>query len=363
MSDRDDQISPMEATYYARHMRLPGFTASTQEKLRKSRVLIIGVGGLGCPAAIYLAGAGVGTIALCDADVVSVTNLHRQILFDSNDIGKQKVDAGAARLQAINPYIKLEKIDSFAQASSLDELVANYDVVVDGTDNFSAKYAINDACAKSRVPLVYGSIFQFEGQVSVFHLKTQSDEHGLSYRDLYPDAPPSGLSQNCGEAGVIGVLPGIVGTLQANEVIKIISGIGESLAGYLLIFDALTTSFKKLKLARNESSNERGGADQEEIAYEELVAKINSATPPFLIDVREFHERQEASIGGEHIPLLLLPGKLDCIPPDREIVVYCNSGMRSAKAALYLKSVLVHSTILSLAAGINGRICSLALPA
>lgn len=349
-----------ESVYYARHFRLPGFNQDTQQKLRAARVLIVGVGGLGCPAAVYLAGAGVGTIALCDADEVSATNLHRQVLFDVTTIGKEKVEVAARRLLLMNPHIRIETISHFADARLLAELVGQYDLVLDGTDNFSTKYAINDACEAAGVPLVYGSIFQFEGQVSVFHQPTADHLKGISYRDLYPDAPPEGLTQNCGEAGVVGVLPGIIGTMQANEAIKVITGLGETLAGYLLIFDALGSSTRRLTLAkRNRTTNQwetECTLSHAEISYPELQERLRSATPPAIIDVREEFERNALSLGGDLIPLATLPQRLADIPRDRDIVVYCKSGVRSAKAALYLRSVLPGSAIFSLKGGVGGCI-------
>jgi molybdopterin/thiamine biosynthesis adenylyltransferase/rhodanese-related sulfurtransferase len=340
-----------ESVYYARHFRLPGFSEQTQKKLQNARVLVVGVGGLGCPAALYLAGAGVGTIALCDADEVSATNLHRQMLFDSTSIGEKKVEVAARRLRTVNPYIVIETIPRFANPKLLLELVPCYDLVLDGTDNFSAKYAINDACEAAGVPLVYGSIFQFEGQVSIFHLPTHRHPQGFSYRDVFPDAPPAGLAQNCGEAGVIGVLPGIIGTMQANEAIKVITGLGEPLSGYLVTFDALGAVTRKLTLTKRDHSSETMIID--DISYDELLARLASATPPMLVDVRDLAERQLISLGGEHVPLAMLPKYLSLFSNSGIIVVYCKSGLRSSKAALYLRSVLPNTTILNLRGGVD----------
>jgi adenylyltransferase/sulfurtransferase len=348
-----------ESVYYARHFRLPGFGEDTQRKLSVARVLIVGIGGLGCPAALYLAGAGVGTIGLCDPDEVSATNLHRQVLFDITTIGHRKVDVAERRLQAVNPHIRIEKIPKFADARLLAELVRHYDVVLDGTDNFSAKYAISDACEAAGIPLIYGSIFQFEGQVSVFYQPTANYTKGISYRDLYQNAPPAGLTQNCGEAGVIGVLPGIIGTMQANEAIKVITGLGETLSGYLLIFDALSASVRRLALSKRDQIADleaKSSTGHSEITFPELQKLLGSATPPALIDVRENAEREAVSIGGDHIPLMTLPQRLAGIPADRDIVVYCKSGVRSAKAALYLRSILPGSKIFSLKGGLDACI-------
>jgi sulfur-carrier protein adenylyltransferase/sulfurtransferase len=347
-----------ESVYYARHFRLPGFNLEVQNKLRTARVLIVGLGGLGCPAALYLASAGVGHLVLCDGDTVSATNLHRQILFDASHVGLKKVDVAAQRLSVQNPHIQISTIDQFADEETLRALVADFDVVLDGTDNFATKFATNDACEAAGVPLVYGSIFQFEGQVSVFH-QAVAEEPGYSYRDLFPEPPPPGFSQNCGEAGVIGVLPGIIGCLQASEVIKLITGLGETLSGKLLMFDALSGTSEAVNIARRPKSAVGPAATSGDISFEELQACLAAARPPLLVDVRESHERETASLGGLHIPLATLPAQLLTLPTDQDIVVYCASGVRSAKATLYLRAALPHVKVLSLRGGINGATCEL----
>jgi adenylyltransferase/sulfurtransferase len=347
-----------ESTYYGRHYRLPGFTEATQDRLRHARVLIVGLGGLGCPAALYLASAGIGTLVLCDGDEVAATNLHRQILFDASHLGRKKVEAAAERLRVQNPHIKVETIDQFADESYLRLIVADYDVVLDGTDNFAAKFATNDACEAAGVPLVYGSIYQFEGQVSVFHQKSGATP-GYSYRDLFPEPPPPGLSQNCGEAGVIGVLPGVIGCLQAAEAIKLITGLGEPLSGKLLMFDALTGTSETVNIARR---TDRAGPQPQtghQISHEQLQARLAAANPPTLIDVRERSERDKVSIGGLHIPLAQLPERLHTIPTDRDIVAYCATGVRSARAALYLRAALPGLQVHSLEGGLDGAGCGL----
>jgi molybdopterin/thiamine biosynthesis adenylyltransferase/rhodanese-related sulfurtransferase len=349
-----------EDVFYARHFRLPGFTPATQERLRRARVLIVGVGGLGCPASLYLAGAGVGTIALCDADDVSATNLHRQVLFTAADVGRKKVAVAAERLSATNPHIRIQQIARFADEQLLAEIVPQFDLVLDGTDNFSAKYAINDACEAAGVPLVYGSIFQFEGQVSLFHAPSEKQPKGFSYRDLYPTAPPAGLSQNCGEAGVVGVLPGIIGTLQANEAIKHLSGLGETLSGALLIFDALGARVKRLAVAKRlPQALAHQEASTGQMTSDELQQRLSSDRPPILLDVRDADERARGSLGGLHIPLMSLHKHLAELRTGQDIVAYCKSGVRSAKAALYLRSVLPEVQIFSLEGGIDGPACAL----
>lgn len=345
-----------EDTYYGRHFRLPGFTRDVQARLTASRVLVVGVGGLGCPAAMYLAGAGVGHITLCDADVVSLTNLHRQVLFHAESVGQKKVEVAARRLRASNPLINIETLDQFADASMLERIVADFDLVLDGTDNFSAKFAINDACEAAGVPLVYGSIFQFEGQVSVFHLRGRDGSTGYSYRDLYPYAPPPNLTQNCGEAGVVGVLPGVIGTLQATEAIKVLAGIGHALSGTLLTYDALGSSFNRLSLTRRAEAPTSRLEAVDEVGYEQVQQMLSDGAPVVLVDVREPHERQAANVGGVHIPLADLHNRLAEVPEGRDIVVYCKSGMRASRAALYLRSVRPGVRVLNMRGGIDAVI-------
>lgn len=344
-----------EATYYGRHFRLPGFTEATQQKLRAARVLVVGLGGLGCPAALYLAGAGVGTLVLVDGDEVSATNLHRQILFDSSHVGLKKVEVAAERLRKQNPHIHVETVDKFADEDFLRRIVGEFDVVLDGTDNFAAKFATNDACEAARIPLVYGSIFQFEGQVSVFHKGIEGDQ-GYSYRDLFPESPPADLAQNCGEAGVIGVLPGVIGCLQANEAIKLITGLGETLSGKLMMFDALTGTSETVNIRRrSRAAPVKSAPTKNTITFAELQTRMSSSAPPTLVDVRERTEREKFSIGGLHAPLAALPSMLKNIPTDRDIVVYCAAGVRSARAVLYLQTALTGVRVLNLQGGIDAH--------
>ncbi|OWQ85746.1 hypothetical protein CDN99_21990 [Roseateles aquatilis] len=346
---------PTEAAYYARHFRLPGFNQETQRKLQQARVLIIGMGGLGCPAATYLVGAGVGTLGLCDADEVSLSNLHRQALFDMHCIGEKKIKAASRRLRTMNPFISVVELDQFVGRAGLQDLIRDYHVVIDCTDNFASKYDINDACESAEIPLVYGSIFQFEGQVSVFHLPGIGGDRGYSYRDIYPSAPPSGLAQNCGDAGVLGVLPGMIGALQANEAIKVIAGIGEPLAGTLLVFDALGAVSQRLELKRRDESIQSGEsleyATVNELSVLELCERLQGEAAPVLLDVREVAEREALSLGGIHIPLGALASRLGEIPMDRDLVIYCQSGLRAYKAALYLTSERSGQQVFSLQGG------------
>lgn len=347
-----------EDTYYARHFRLPGFSKATQQRLRKARVLIVGLGGLGCPASLYLAGAGVGHLTLCDGDDVSASNLHRQVLFNASDVGLKKVDVAATRLRQTNPFITVDTVPSFAGPELLEKLVREHDLVLDGTDNFSAKFAINDACETAGVPLVYGSIFQFEGQVSVFHLKGKNGSPGFSYRDLFPVEPPAGLNQNCGEAGVVGVLPGIVGCNQAAEAVKVLAGLGEPLSGRLLTLDVLTGTSSTFSLSRQ--ADEPQSASEVPVEEEPLNVSYEEfermGPDCLLLDVREVYERAETSLGGLHIPLDELPERLHELSDVRRAVVYCKSGVRSARAVLYLRSVLPSARFFNLRGGIDAKL-------
>lgn len=239
-------MTPSAELRYARQVRLPEFGAQGQQKLAEARVLVVGLGGLGSPAALYLAAAGVGTLGLVDYDIVDATNLHRQVIHGTPDVGRSKLQSAAERLTAINPDVRLEPHDEAFDASNARRLVEAYDIVLDGTDNFPTRYLVNDACVMTRTPNVYGSIFRFEGQASVFAVGD-----GPCYRCLHPEPPPPGLIPNCAEAGVLGVLPGIIGTIQATEAIKLITGIGETLVGRLLLYDALRMKVRDITLPRD----------------------------------------------------------------------------------------------------------------
>jgi sulfur-carrier protein adenylyltransferase/sulfurtransferase len=363
MKEPSNQAIFSESDYYARHTRLPGFSAGTQQKLRDARVLIVGVGGLGCPAATYLAGAGVGTITLCDSDIVSVSNLHRQMLFDIDSVGNRKTDVAVMKLRRLNPFIHIQKIDSAIDRDFLMRHVHNYDVVLDCTDNFTAKYAISDACDLAGIPSVFGAIFQYEGMISVFNATPDSKSPKFCYRDLYPAAPPEALTANCGEAGVIGVLPGIIGTLQAAEAIKLITGLGTPLAGVILIFDLLSGTSRSMRLsASGQKMYQIPPTDNcqqivESINANDLRQRMLSANPPFLIDVREPHEHLEDSIGGINIPLVDLSTRFAELPIDRQIILYCKTGLRSARGVMFLASKLPPEQVLHLAGGIDGIGC------
>ena len=353
------ELSPKELSRYARHLSLPEVGRKGQTRLKNSSVLIVGVGGLGSPVALYLAAAGVGTLGLVDFDEVDITNLQRQILHGTEEIGKPKLESAKRRISSVNPNVQIVEHSCRLDSHNALEIMENYDVVVDGTDNFPTRYLVNDACVLLGKPNVYGSIFRWEGQVSVF-----AKDDGPCYRCLFREPPPPGLVPNCAEAGVLGVLPGVVGSLQALEVIKIILGEGDSLVGRLLIFDALELKWREVKLKRNPDCPVCGDEpiQKELIDYDvfcglqgeqsedprdslkrfcemepsELKDQLGSNNPPFVLDVRESFEWDIVNLGdfGSYlIPLGELDQRIDEIPDDREIVVHCRSGVRSAKAA------------------------------
>lgn len=346
-------LSREELVRFSRHLTLDEVGVPGQERLKNGRVLCVGVGGLGSPAALYLAAAGVGTIGLVDFDVVDVTNLQRQVLYTTADIGRPKLDAATERLRAMNPHVNIEPHAVTLDASNALQLVSAYDVVLDGTDNFTARYLVNDACVIAGRPNAYGSIFRFEGQASVFAAKD-----GPCYRCLHPEPPPPGLVPNCAEAGVLGVLPGIIGTIQATEAIKLLLGIGEPLIGRFVIYDALRMRFRELKLRKDpecavcgehptisELKAYGGYCDvvprerRMDITVKELKERMDRGDAPRLIDVREPHEAAICSIpGAELIPAAQFAQQLGELDPQQELVIHCRSGGRSGMAVQMLKA-------------------------
>jgi adenylyltransferase/sulfurtransferase len=319
---------------------------------------LIGAGGLGSPAALYLAAAGVGTIGVVDFDVVDQSNLQRQILHRTGDVGRPKLESAAERIHEINPHVNVEPHNVRLSSSNAMEILRRYDVIVDGTDNFPTRYLVNDACVLLRKPNVYGSIFRFEGQASVFHA-----EKGPCYRCLYSEPPPPGLVPSCAEGGVFGVLPGIIGTIQALETLKLLLGIGDPLIGRLLLFDALSMEFRELALRKNPScpvcgtdptirelidyeafcglspGPATGSHPELEITVKELKERLDRNDDFLLLDVREPHEYEIANLGGKLVPLNDLAKRVHELDSSTEIVVYCASGMRSAKAVRFLTEV------------------------
>ena len=333
-------MTAQEQKRYTRQIILPEIGLQGQQKLKQATVLVIGAGGLGCPVLQYLTAAGIGTIGIIDFDKVDESNLHRQVLYATEDIGKYKAEIAKEKLQKQNPYINIISHISYLTSNNALEIISTYDIIVDGSDNFSTRYLVNDACVLLKKVLVFGSIFKFQGQISVFNYK-----NGATYRCLYPEPPTEGDMPNCAEIGVMGTLPGIVGTLQANEVIKIITGVGEVLSGKLLTFDALSMEFRIFSInanAQNKTIKELIDYDIfcgtiKEISAEELKQKVKLKEDFLLIDVREPNEYAQKNIGGILIPLAQLEKNLHRIDTEKEIIVYCASGVRSKKAATILK--------------------------
>jgi len=345
-----------EILRYSRHLIMPEVGMEGQQKLKAARVLCIGAGGLGSPLALYLAAAGVGTLGIVDFDVVDYTNLQRQIIHSTADVGRKKLDSAAEKLKAINPFLTIKTFDTRLTSDNALKIFADFDIIADGTDNFPTRYLVNDACVLTGKPNVYGSIFRFEGQASVF-----ATEQGPCYRCLYPEPPPPGLVPSCAEGGVLGILPGLVGVMQATEVIKLILGKGEPLIGRLLLVDALGMKFRELKLRKNPDCpvcgthptitklidyNEFCGIRGEEtpvtsnvpeMQVEELKQKLDAGEDIFVLDVREPHEYQICNIGGYLIPLGDLPKRVSELDSSREIVAHCRSGVRSGKAVDFLR--------------------------
>jgi adenylyltransferase/sulfurtransferase len=324
-------LTTSERARYARHLILPEVGEEGQEKLKRGSVLIVGAGGLGSPIGLYLAAAGVGRIGLVDFDDVDATNLHRQVMYGTSDVGRPKIEAAQERLHDLNPDIAIETHGAALTSDNALAILGGYDVIVDGTDNFATRYLVNDACVLLGKPNVYGSIFRFEGQASVF-----AAADGPCYRCLYPEPPPPHLVPSCAEGGVLGVLPGVIGTIQATETIKILTGIGETLVGRLLLFDALQMSFRTLRLKQQ---HDQHAAITKLIDYDQFCnpANLHEVTElprgATVVDVREQYEWDAGHIdGASHIPLGELPNRLDELPKDGDVIFYCQTGGRSARA-------------------------------
>jgi len=363
-----------EIARYSRHLILPEVGMVGQQKLKAAKVLCVGTGGLGSPLALYLAAAGVGTLGLIDFDTVDDSNLQRQIIHSTSTVGKLKVDSAEIMLKGLNPKLNVVKFNTMLTSANALEIFKDFDIIADGTDNFQTRYLVNDACVLLNKPNAYGSIFRFEGQASVFATK-----EGPCYRCLYPEPPPPGLVPSCAEGGVLGILPGLVGVIQATEVIKLILGIGESLAGKLLLVDTLGMNFRTLKLRKNpecpvcgtnptvtalidydqfcgvekpkdngplEVAHDKAVADKPlvdgipQITVQALKQKLDAKADVFVLDVREPHEYQIANLGAPLIPVGSLAGRLTELEGERgrEIIVHCRSGARSQKAAMVLKN-------------------------
>ena len=362
-------LTKEEQLRYSRHTLLPEFGAEGQEKLRAARVLLVGLGGLGSPSAMYLAAAGVGTLGLVEFDRVDASNLQRQVIHGTPDIGRPKIDSAMDRLRAINPNVALEPHPAALDASNALDLIRAYDVVVDGTDNFSTRYLVNDACVMTRTPNVYGSVFRFEGQASIFaatrpalsepRAESSGESKGPCYRCLHPEPPPAGLIPNCAEAGVLGVLPGLIGMIQATETIKLIAGIGDPLIGRFVIYDALRMKLREIALPRDPECPVCGDHPtiRELTAYDlscepmatnstdamtvtELKAWRDSGETHMLLDVREPSELEICAIeGSTRIPMGQVLDHLTALRKDQPIVVHCKMGGRSGQVAAKLRSL------------------------
>jgi molybdopterin/thiamine biosynthesis adenylyltransferase/rhodanese-related sulfurtransferase len=356
-SKAGQSLSKEEILRYSRHLIMPEVGMDGQLKLKQAKVLCIGTGGLGAPLGLYLAAAGVGRVGLVDFDVVDFTNLQRQVLFGTTDVGRPKIEAAADHLRNLNPEIQIDTFETRLTSENALDLFKDYDIIVDGTDNFPTRYLVNDACVLIGKPNVYGSIFRFEGQITIF-----GAAGGPCYRCLYPEPPPPGLVPSCAEGGVLGVLPGIVGSIQAAETLKLIIGKGDPLIGRLLLFDALGMRFRELRLRKNpecpvcgnhptvtklidyaEFCGIRGEeapaapTTVPEITPRELKARLDRGDDIYILDVREPHEYQICNIGGHLIPLGEISRRVHELDSSREIVAHCRSGKRSAEASEFLR--------------------------
>lgn len=356
-------FSRQEHTRYSRHFVLPGFGLEAQKKLKGASVLVVGAGGLGAPALYYLAAAGVGHIGIADPDDVSLSNLQRQILFTESDLGKNKAQQAAARLRELNSDVTVSVVAVRVDSKNALDIIRPFDVVVDATDNFSTRYLLNDASVLSQKPLVYGSVFRYEGQVAVFNY-----QGGPNYRDLYPVPPTPGAVPDCQQGGVLGVLPGVIGSLQANEVIKILTGIGDVLSGKLLVFDSLSAEIQTITIPDKQSRisiknlidyDEFCGVRKDtqpmtmkEVTVQELKQLKDSKADFQLIDVREPHEYDICNLDGELIPQSEIPHSVDKISRDKKVVIHCRSGARSGNMVTWLEKNHGFTNLYNLKGGI-----------
>lgn len=356
-------LTDKEIAYYSRQLLVDEIGHAGQLKLKQAKVLVVGAGGLGCPVLQYITAAGVGKIGIIDGDSVDISNLHRQILFDFESIGKNKAIESKNKLKALNPFIEIESFPLSLESGNTLDLIQNYDIVVDCSDNYATRFLVNDACVLLKKPLVYGSIYRFEGQVSVFNF-----QNGPTYRCLFPELPTEESTTNCSLSGVIGVLPGIIGVLQANEAIKLITGIGEVLSGKLLVYNALNNTTDYFTIQKNEkfdyspflSNNQLNKENYStscsnkvvnEISYQQLLAKSDEY---ILLDVREIGELP--FFEGENIlkiPFGELKDQVNLIPKSKNIIVFCKSGMRSKKAIEILQNEFEYSNVMNLINGIS----------
>lgn len=367
-------LNKEEIARYSRHLLLSEIGMTGQEKIKSAKILVIGAGGLGCPALQYLTAMGIGEIGIVDFDKVEESNLQRQILYSIEDIGKLKTEAAVSKLSKQNPFVKFNSYPVRLDNQNAIELFSKYDLIIDGTDNFATRYLVNDACVILNKPLIYGSIYKFEGQVSVLNYTDSSGQSGPTYRCLFPTPPPSGSIPNCSEIGVLGVLPGIIGTLQATEAIKIISGIGVPLSGKLLLFDALAMSFQVIEIARNNEwinsapknieeflktdyeyfcGNKNSESSTKSISVNELKLIIENKLDVQLLDVREtFEEPQISELMDLKIPLGDIHNQTHLISKNKKVIVFCKSGSRSKRAIEILEKDFGFTNLHNLEGGI-----------
>jgi len=359
-------LTTNEFKRYNRHIILPEIGKEGQEKLKKARVLVVGAGGLGCPVLQYLTAAGIGNIGIIDFDTVDISNLQRQLLFDPSDVGKYKAEVAVEKLSRQNPLIHFTIFLERLSAGNAERIFTNFDIIIDGTDNFPTRYLVNDAAVLFGKPLIFGSIFKFEGQVSVFNYKG-----GPTYRCLFPEPPAAGDVPNCSEVGVLGVLPGLIGCFQANELLKIVLGIGEVLSGKLMLINALTLQNQVLSFEGNPANKTiTKFADYEafcnvapkpmipvgskdSITVQELKERLDKGENLFLLDVREPFETEICTLGGLNIPMNAIPGYISSIPKDVDVIVYCHLGMRSKQIVHFLKKEHGYRNVLNLEGGIH----------
>ncbi len=362
MNKTNDQFSTAELSRYARHFTLPDFGREGQKRLKMASVLVVGAGGLGSPVLLYLAAAGIGHIGIIDDDVVDESNLQRQVLYGVEEVGIPKVLAAKKRLQNLNPHIKITTYQERLTIKNILHIIEPYDIIADGTDNFPTRYLVNDACVLAGKINVYASIFRYEGQVAVFNYPNPDGSRGVNYRDLFPEAPAPGAVPSCAEGGVLGVLPGIIGSMQANEVIKIAAKIGEPLAGKLFLFDAATFTTRVLSVPKNPTLEITELKELEaycalpngikEITAEELKILMSQQGDFQLIDVREPYEYEAKNLNGTLIPLRSLPSQVNKIDRTKKVVVHCKMGARSQKAIEYLESEHGFKNLYNLKGGI-----------
>jgi adenylyltransferase/sulfurtransferase len=372
-------LSHDEIRRYSRHLIMPEVGIRGQKKLKAASVLLIGTGGLGSPLSLYLAAAGIGRIGLVDYDVVDETNLQRQVIHHTSDVGKPKLDSAAAKLADLNPFVVIEKHNVPLTSENALDLLKDYDIIIDGTDNFPTRYLVNDACVILGKPNVYGSIFRFEGQLTVFYAK-----EGPCYRCLFPEPPPPGLVPSCAEGGVLGILPGTIGTLQATEAIKLILGIGKPMIGRMMLYDALNMSFDMIKLRKNPTCpvcsehptlthlidyeefcgvpahdrsdyKEKNALNQvRSINVFDLKARLDAGEHPVIVDVREPHEWDISALEGSlRIPKGQVVARMSEIPREGEVIIHCKTGIRSRDAILMLQEH-GYTNLVNLVGGING---------